>query len=230
MTNSERRISRVRAAVAPPGEARADWAIAVRFRAPARSAAAPGRADALSLRHGRARSSTSTWRRRAGAISTSPVSRTRGSTRRARSSGRCREGDAQGTARLYTDGRFATRGRPRALRRGRRTRPVAEKRRRALSVPPDHRAPARPVARHEPHRQIASLFAHAPEPRSSCILPTCAARTRATAISCASNRGAAASSCRSRRPAICKPGGAYLPMHWGVAHARGTRQRRHQRA
>jgi assimilatory nitrate reductase catalytic subunit len=31
MTNSERRISRVRAAVPPPGEARADWAIAVDF-------------------------------------------------------------------------------------------------------------------------------------------------------------------------------------------------------
>ncbi len=31
VTNSERRISRVRAAVAPPGEARADWRIAVEF-------------------------------------------------------------------------------------------------------------------------------------------------------------------------------------------------------
>ncbi|MDP2056553.1 MAG: molybdopterin-dependent oxidoreductase [Thiobacillus sp.] len=31
MTNSERRISRVRAAVPPPGEARADWAIATEF-------------------------------------------------------------------------------------------------------------------------------------------------------------------------------------------------------
>jgi assimilatory nitrate reductase catalytic subunit len=31
VTNSERRISRVRAAVTPPGEARADWAIAVDF-------------------------------------------------------------------------------------------------------------------------------------------------------------------------------------------------------
>ncbi len=31
VTNSERRISRVRAAVAPPGEARADWAIAAEF-------------------------------------------------------------------------------------------------------------------------------------------------------------------------------------------------------
>ena len=31
MTNSERRISRVRAAVPPPGEARADWAIAAKF-------------------------------------------------------------------------------------------------------------------------------------------------------------------------------------------------------
>ena len=31
VTNSERRISRVRAAIAPPGEARADWQIAVDF-------------------------------------------------------------------------------------------------------------------------------------------------------------------------------------------------------
>ena len=42
VTNSERRITRVRAAVRAPGEARHDWAIVTRVRAQARGAAAPG--------------------------------------------------------------------------------------------------------------------------------------------------------------------------------------------
>ncbi|MEY4751997.1 MAG: hypothetical protein RIQ60_4211 [Pseudomonadota bacterium] len=43
VTNSERRISRVRAAIAPPGQARADWAIAADFARRLATRIAPGR-------------------------------------------------------------------------------------------------------------------------------------------------------------------------------------------
>jgi assimilatory nitrate reductase catalytic subunit len=46
VTNSERRISRVRAAVAPPGEARADWRIGVDFARRLETRLAPVRPDA----------------------------------------------------------------------------------------------------------------------------------------------------------------------------------------
>ena len=52
VTNSERRISRVRAAVAPPGEARADWKIAADFAR--RLAARVGADEAPALQGGRA--------------------------------------------------------------------------------------------------------------------------------------------------------------------------------
>ena len=74
VTNSERRITRVRAAVAAPGEARADWAIAADFalrlgaqaRQPRRAAAcSPIRRREQIFNEHRAR-------RRAGATSTSP--------------------------------------------------------------------------------------------------------------------------------------------------------------
>ena len=55
VTNSERRISRVRAAVAAPGEARADWEIALRLRA------APGPRGSVA---GRRRACSPTERRR----------------------------------------------------------------------------------------------------------------------------------------------------------------------
>ena len=77
VTNSERRISRVRPAVAAPGQARHDWSIAVDFAQPARAQAAAGPAHACSpIRwptkpRARNRSGTSTASPRAGATSTS---------------------------------------------------------------------------------------------------------------------------------------------------------------
>ena len=107
VTNSERRITRVRAALAPPGEARADWAIAADF------------ARRLERACGRARRRCSRTRRR------------RASLQRARATTRgrdlditglthamldahgpqqwpCREAMRRARARLYADGRFAT--------------------------------------------------------------------------------------------------------------------------
>ncbi len=51
VTNSERRISRVRTAVPAPGEARHDWAIAVQFAQPAGGAPASRPAHAVPLHH-----------------------------------------------------------------------------------------------------------------------------------------------------------------------------------
>ena len=77
VTNSERRITRVRAAVPPPGEARARLADRGRLRAPARSAAAPAACSAdRSVPYataGAKPSGTSTANRRAAATSTSPA-------------------------------------------------------------------------------------------------------------------------------------------------------------
>ena len=152
VTNSERRISRVRAAIAAAGEARADWAIAAEFARRLEARLRPGAADAVSLR------------RAGGRCSPSMRASTRGrdlditglSLRAARRDGpaavavpaRTRPRDARGSTPIIV---FATAdGRARfaavEVRAGRRAR------RCAVSVPAQHRPPARPVARHEPHR------------------------------------------------------------------------------
>ena len=86
MTNSERRISRVRAVVPPPGEARADWRIVVDFAQKAR-----WRAAYFRIRSPK-RSSTSIGKPRAGATWTSLACRMRSWTSGVRSSGRFRPG------------------------------------------------------------------------------------------------------------------------------------------
>ena len=108
--------------VAPPGEARADWEIAVDFARRLEDRLRPGMSDAVSLRLGgtgirRARQHYARARpRHHGAVAR------RSSTSSDRSSGRVRESQERGTARLYTDFRFATPdGRARFLRPG--TRP-----------------------------------------------------------------------------------------------------------
>ena len=125
VTNSERRISRVRAAVPPPGEARARLAIAADFARRLQARLRPGRADAVPVRPTPKRSGTSTASRRAAATSTSAASTTRSRARRPAAVAVSRGRD-DGRARLYADGRFPTAERPRALHRRRRTAPPAE--------------------------------------------------------------------------------------------------------
>ena len=153
VTNSERRISRVRAAVPPPGEARDDWAIAADFarrleRAPAR-------------RGGQRRCSPTPTPKRSG---TSTARRTRGRDlditglsyalleARGPQQWPLPEGARAGHARAST--RTASSRPPTAARASstRRTAPPAEPRDARYPVRAHHRAPARPVARHEPHR------------------------------------------------------------------------------
>ena len=108
----------------------------------------------------------------------------------------CREGDERGRRGFTPTACFATAdGRARFAA----AKYVARRRarRRALSVPPQHRPPARPVARHEPDRHgRRAVRACAASRRSSCIPRTSRDAASRTATSCASSRDAAASSCR----------------------------------
>ena len=107
VTNSERRISRVRAAVAPPGEARADWRIArdVALRLEARLR--PGKTSLFDYA-----TPESVWNEHRettrgrdldiGGLSYATLER------EGPQQWPYRLGDSAGTARLYTDGQFAT--------------------------------------------------------------------------------------------------------------------------
>ncbi len=153
VTNSERRISRVRRAV--PRAGRGARRLAHR-RATSRAALEPRaarrtRASLFAVRRRRVACGTSTARRRAAATSTSPASATRCSTRDGPQQWPLPEGATEGRARLYEDGVFPTPTAARASSR-RRYKAAGRAARRALPVLAQHRPPARPVARHEPHR------------------------------------------------------------------------------
>jgi assimilatory nitrate reductase catalytic subunit len=80
--------------------------------------------------------------------------------RRRRASGRC-QGEAHRPLRLYEDGVFPTADGKATLRRHR-LQAGGRSSRVALPVLAQHRPPARPVARHEPHRHAGRLFGHVP--------------------------------------------------------------------
>ena len=144
MVNSERRISLMRAAVAPPGEARADWQIfagvaarmgfhgfdwadaaAVYDEFAALTAGRP--CDQSGVSHARLENGSLQW----------PV----------------RSFDHPGTERLYTDGRYFTEtGEPvlKPALPGPRRRPA----RRGLPADPQHRPDRLAVAHDDPHRQV----------------------------------------------------------------------------
>ena len=219
VTNSERRISRVRAAIAPPGEARADWAIAADFAQRLEARVRPEKETLFPYRS-------------VADIFAEHVETTRGrdlditGLTHARLDAHgpqqwpCREGDAIGIARLYTDHNFATPdGRARFAAAP--YVPVAEK--------ADARYPFRLTTgrlRDQWHGMsrsgtVASLYAHAPEPALE-LHPSDAAR-----------RGFADGDLlrvESRRGVVIvpilvsadvRPGRAYLPMHWGSATLAG---------
>ena len=194
VTNSERRISRVRAAVPPPGRGAADWEIAADFAR---------RLDAR-LRPGAARRCFA-FASAAGMHATEHRATTRGrdlditglsyaTPRRARPAAvavprrRDRPAGAAVRGRRVSDGR-----RTRALRRV--ALPTTGRTRRcALSDPPQHRTAARPVARHEPHRHASPSYSATRPSRGSRCTPVDLRAPRAAprAISPSSSRGAAA--------------------------------------
>ena len=217
MTNSERRISRVRAAVAPPAEARADWEIAADF----------GRRLELRLHPGRlvAHGSLFPWTCAAQVFD----EHVRTTVGRDLDIGGLSHalldtigpqqwpfpaGAAAGRARLYEDGRFAT-GSGRAQFAAERYVPVAEA--------PDARYPIRLTTgrlRDQWHGMahtgnVPALFEHVADPALSMHPADLARRGLADGelVRIASRRGALVV------PAIAsdemKPGHAFLPMHWG---------------
>ena len=210
VTNSERRISRVRAAVPPPGEARADWEIAVDF---ARKLFPDGArlfpyetAESIFDEHrettrGRdlditglsyallAERGPQQW----------PFPRGRGSGPQAVVRG-WRVSYAVGPRALRADAIPAGGGR----------------RRRALSAAPHHRAAARPVARDEPHRNGGEPV----RARAGAARRRPSGRPRSPG-----NKGCRAGQLSSRRGhaflrAAADPdltrGVVYVPMHWGA--------------
>ncbi|MBL0718319.1 nitrate reductase [Piscinibacter sp. Jin2] len=107
VTNSERRISRVRAAVPPPGEARADWQIAVDVAQRLEARLRPGRATLFPYPTPEA-----VWNEHRESTRGRDLDITGLSWARLEAEGPqhwpCADADAPATARLYTDFRFAT--------------------------------------------------------------------------------------------------------------------------
>jgi len=219
VTNSERRISRVRAAIAPPGEARADWQIAVDF---ARRFSAEGArlfpydsAESIFDEHRettRGRDLDITGLSYALLAEHGPQQWP------------FPEGATAGRKRLYEDGVFPTpSGRARFVPTP--YRPVAEE--------VDERYPLRLMTgrlRDQWHAMsrtgtVASLFAHEPEPRVS-VHPDDLARLEmeeSELVKISSRRG------HIYLRAVADPdvprGSAYVPMHWGARFLGGAGRR-----
>ena len=219
VTNSERRISRVRAAIAPPGEARADWAIAVDF---ARRLERVLRPDASTLFPYASASD----------IFAEHVATTRGRDLDITGLSHawlddagpqqwpCPEGATTGRARLYEDHVFAT---PDGRARFVETKfvPVAER--------VDARFPFRLNTgrlRDQWHGMsrtgtLATLFTHAPEPAVE-LHPADLGRhglVQGDLVRVESRRGSLVIPIVASEHG--KPGMAYLPMHWGSATLAG---------
>jgi assimilatory nitrate reductase catalytic subunit len=215
VTNSERRITRVRAAVAPPAEARADWAIAVDFARRLEARLRPGKptlfaySDAASIFAEHARST------RGRDLDIGGLDH---ATLEARGPQQWPfpDGATSGTPRLYVDGVFATddgRARFAAVP----FRPVAER--------VDAHYPLRLTTgrlRDQWHGMsrtglVAALFAHAPEPALE-LNPADAHRRNlidGELVRVESRRGAVTLPLSLSDEV--KPGGAFVAMHWGGA-------------
>ncbi len=212
VTNSERRISRVRAAVAPPDSARPDWAIAADLgRRLARRLGRDERLLAWPDAEAVWREHRETTRGRDLDITGLdwPTLDARGPQQWP-----FPEGASSGRARLYTDGRHATPdGRARFVARAHR--PVAE--------PCDARHPFALLTgrlRDQWHGMtrtgtLGRLFAHAPVPVVQ-LNPQDLARRRIEAgalVRVASRRGDVVLPAEASREV--QPGQAFVAMHWG---------------
>ena len=219
VTNSERRISRVRAAVPPPGEARSDWAIATDFARRLEARLRPSRPTLFPYESPAEIFAEHVATTRGRDLDITGLSYTRldaqGPTQWP-----CREGDTSGQARLYTDGVFPTadgRARFAAVK----FLPVAEK--------VDARFPFRLTtgrSRDQWHGMtrtgtVATLFAHTPEPAVELNPADILRRDFAAGdlVRVESRRGAVIVPVAASEDV--KPGCAYLPMHWGSATLAG---------
>jgi len=200
VTNSERRISLVRPAVKAPGSTRHDWQIAVDI-ARRLEARLPERLNGQTTLFAYD-TAESVWNEHRESTRGRDLDITGLSfdliERQGPQQWPMPEGAATGKARLYEDGVFPTED-GRARFSAAEFRPVAEPRDARYPLLADHRPPARPVARHEPHRHARppvrphrrTRGRDAPDRRG-------AARPCRTARWWKSARGAAAWCCRSR--------------------------------
>ena len=109
VTNSERRISRVRAAVPAPGQARDDWAIGVDFARRLEARLPARRADGVTLfPYASAEAVWNEHRESTRGRDLDITGLSYAALDTAPQQWPCPEGQAIGTARLYADGRFAT--------------------------------------------------------------------------------------------------------------------------
>ncbi len=218
VTNSERRISRVRAAVAPPGEARSDWQIVRDIARRLEPALRPGQPSLFAwdgpeqawLEH---REATQGRDLDIGGLSYAGLEQ-------APQQWPCPAGTTEGQARLYLDHRFAT--------------PSGRARFNAISWRPPVEWPSveRPLQlssgrlRDQWHSlsrsgTVPALFASAPEPRLA-LHPEELVRQ-----GLAEGELAAVSSARGRlhvkvtADAQLGPRQAWLPMHWGSEYLLG---------
>ncbi|RPH43479.1 MAG: nitrate reductase [Burkholderiales bacterium] len=219
VTNSERRVSRVRAALPPPGEARADWAIAADF-ARRLQARLPGRGEARFDWDGPG-AVWDEWR----ALTAGRDLDLSGLSwdvleRDGPQQWPYPEGAGAGRARLYEDGRFAT-----ASGRAR----FAADPWRAVAEPPDARRPLRLLtgrtrdAWHGGSRTglVPQLFAHDPEP-SLQLAPVELERrglVEGELVEVESRRGALTLPVRAS--GTLRAGQAFVSMHWGPEWLRG---------
>lgn len=219
-TNSERRITRVRAAVPAPGEARADWQIATDFARRLETQLKPGRSTLFAFDSPREifdeyRALTRNRDTDITGLSYALLDE-RGSQQWP-----LPEGIETGRARLYTDFRFATPSR-RARFVNTAYCAVAEK--------PDARYPFRLTTgrlRDQWHGmsrtgRVARLFGHTPEPRVA-LHPSDLARRSlqpGDLVHVDSRRGRVTLAAESSEE--LRPGQAFLPMHWGSRFLSGA--------
>jgi assimilatory nitrate reductase catalytic subunit len=221
VTNSERRISRVRAAVAPPGEARADWEILTDF------------ARRLGGKLGDVRADRLFPYRKAEDVFDEHRESTRGrdlditglSYARLEAEGPQQwplaEGDAGGAPRLYTDGRFAT-GDGRAR--------FVEVRHQDTAERTDARYPLHLTTgrlRDQWHGMsrtgtVARLFNHSPEPYAGMHrddMARCGLKD-GDLVQLKSRRGKL--TLRVQGSDELRPAQVFVPMHWGSQFMHGA--------
>jgi assimilatory nitrate reductase catalytic subunit len=220
-TNSERRISRVRAAIAPPGEARADWSIAVDFARRLEARLRPGRPTLFPYESPAEIFVEHAETTRGRDLDITGLSHALLDTQGPQQ-WPCREGEVSGAARLYVDHVFATAdGRARFATV--QYTPVAER--------VDARFPFRLNTgrlRDQWHGMsrtgtVSTLYAHAGEPEVELHPADLARRGFATGdlVRVESRRGSVVVPVAVSESG--KPGCAWLPMHWGSATLAGDR-------
>jgi assimilatory nitrate reductase catalytic subunit len=220
MTNSERRISRVRAAVRPPGEALPDWRIAVEF---ARKLSLPGKRDLLRYKTPEDIFNEHRETTRGRDLDITGLSYAL-LDRRGPQQWPFPEGADEGKRRLYEDGVFPTAsGRSRFVPTP--CRPVAEE--------PDARYPLRLTTgrlRDQWHTMshtgtIAGLFAHEPEPRVT-LHPEDLLQAQVgdgDLVRLQSRRGHIY--LQAAADPDLMPGVVFVPMHWGARFLGGESRR-----